>query len=458
MPRILPAGDDSRSVEAIISELARVSVTAAHARRRLGLVLASYVIVLTLVMTLLPFDFQSPDRWRMVGYAGIQDLIVNLALFIPIGFFCRFARIGREDRWAMAALFGGLALSGVIELLQVFEPVRSPSLLDVGLNGLGAWAGAFLYDAARRALDQQERRIGVLALDLPLVGMLYLLIPLLWLAGLTRPDGPGGGVLELLPGFTGAVIFAAIDRHHLRAERRIPWWAAPAAASAWFALGIVPTWRGSPSALVAAILGLGIVTALFSRILFEVDPANRRYERVTLGRALPSLIVYIGLLHLWPLEQLSWSWTARFAFNPTASRLSDLPILSLIGLISAFSVLGYAIAEARGRRGESTMVGSINVLGLGLLGATLLGAARGFHPLYGLSVAEVLLAAPATMVGAAVYWLTRGYVRSLVKERELVAALGDATAPVTVSSPGRAVPTGYHSADTARQLTHRISR
>jgi VanZ family protein len=87
------------------------------------------------------------DDWDQMRFHSL-DVIVNIAGFIPFGFFfciylsrARYARPLSNVFWTAVL---SAALSLVIELLQVFIPSRSSSLTDLLCNALGGLVGAMV--------------------------------------------------------------------------------------------------------------------------------------------------------------------------------------------------------------------------------------------------------------------------------------------------------------------------
>jgi VanZ family protein len=77
--------------------------------------------------------------------ASRADLLTNLLVYLPLGLLIGLRRREHGPAGAVGrAALAGLALSTALECLQAFLPERTPSLLDVGLNGAGAGAGALL--------------------------------------------------------------------------------------------------------------------------------------------------------------------------------------------------------------------------------------------------------------------------------------------------------------------------
>ncbi len=85
-----------------------------------------------------------PGLCLTCGSRGSADVLLNIALFMPLG--AALARRGRTV--ARLALYAAL-LSGAIELSQFFIPGRDPTIGDVVANTLGAVLGGLLFLHAR---------------------------------------------------------------------------------------------------------------------------------------------------------------------------------------------------------------------------------------------------------------------------------------------------------------------
>lgn len=94
-------------------------------------------LLLILLATLIPIGAAPP---RFETRLDPADVLVNLALFVPLGY-----ALIRSGRRRMRVLLAALALSGSIELLQgLLIPGRRGSGADVALNAAGAVAGSFI--------------------------------------------------------------------------------------------------------------------------------------------------------------------------------------------------------------------------------------------------------------------------------------------------------------------------
>ena len=94
-----------------------------------------------------------------------QDIGVNIAGFIPYGFF--FAILWSElhviKHPSVTTVFVGLLISLTIEVLQVFLPTRSSGSTDLITNTLGAAMGVMIYRSglAKRLLTSVRQKFGM---------------------------------------------------------------------------------------------------------------------------------------------------------------------------------------------------------------------------------------------------------------------------------------------------------
>ena len=100
-------------------------------------------LLLILLATLTPGQW-SVTKGRAQGQdVGIADILLNVALFAPLG-----AALGHRGRSAARALLIGALLSGSIEIIQLAVPERDTSLGDVLSNAVGTIVGWVLRRTA----------------------------------------------------------------------------------------------------------------------------------------------------------------------------------------------------------------------------------------------------------------------------------------------------------------------
>ena len=187
---------------------------------RLATALLAYVAAITAVVTLLPFQFAVPSQPRVMLSGGLVDVLANVALFLPLGFLYAVARQDANVAPHKIALVA-VAVSASIESIQIFEVTRYASLSDVVANGAGAYVGAALQRGFSRRIAMDAKTVGRLSLELPLMGLVYLLIPLLWLDGLAVAETATPLWPLFALGLFGASLLAATQRHHFGPHHRV---------------------------------------------------------------------------------------------------------------------------------------------------------------------------------------------------------------------------------------------
>jgi len=357
------------------------------------------------IITLVPFAFRVPEHWRLTGFVTLSDLVQNVALFVPLGFAVAFAG-GR-------AIVVGAAASLTVEMLQLFVPGRYASPLDLATNTLGAWLGAALYRSLAGAVGRRHQGAGVRALDLPLMGSVYLIVPLVWLVGLSHGSEIGRLWLVSFPLLGGAIVLGSMSRHYLE-PRGMSRAVGAFAATGWAALALLPGWHQSWRAVAALSLAAGAVTALLAWLVAHREAVGRRFEIVTVRRAVIPLVVFLAVAGAWPVDALEPGWSWSLGWSRTTHALARESILQVLELCAGSAVIGYLIAESRSRAVEPAER-TRWVLGLmALTMALALELLRSVHPHRGGSVAEAGLLFAATGFGGLLYARQRAYVLALL--------------------------------------------
>jgi glycopeptide antibiotics resistance protein len=377
----------------------------------LGIGLLAYFLFVIVVITLLPFRFQWPTRLHVLWRWELFDTVANVCLFLPLGFLARLVWKDGCDRWGLRVIGFGMAFSVSLELVQLCLRGRYSSLVDVLANGLGTWIGILLYDGVERRLT--ERLVGQLALELPLMGLFYLLIPLLWLDGFAIGSHVSRLWFAPLLGLCGGSLLAAVWMHRLRPAGVLSANALTVVAGVWFLIGSLPGFVKRPGFLVLCSVGIGLAVRLLVAWPWLPSGSERRFELSTLRRIGPLYMIYMGLLALWPWFWAPGPWSARLGFAEVADRPGVIPTLRELEYIAAFTLFGYMMAEYRGRHDEPLPKILLWLLVCGTVGGGWLEVARGFHPIHVASLAHLTVAIGATLYGGILYRLQLAAVQRL---------------------------------------------
>jgi glycopeptide antibiotics resistance protein len=113
-------------------------------RQRLGALLWIALIV----AAVLPWtSWQDHAHWTKIGWwpfisppVRIRDIVINLALYVPLGYL--LARAAPSRLVWLRVLGLSLVLSIATEATQIYSHSRFPSATDVAVNVIGAAIGA----------------------------------------------------------------------------------------------------------------------------------------------------------------------------------------------------------------------------------------------------------------------------------------------------------------------------
>jgi len=384
----------------------RIALFTNQTGQRLAAAILGYIVLLIFLFTWNPFYLAQPDNLNLSLRIGPRDAIRNVILFLPVGFLYRLTRGSKPG-----AILLGLGISAIAEVGQLFMPARTPSFIDLGMNTLGAWLGAILHDLVSARIAMSPRQFGNLALEVPLMGLLYLLVPLLWVNRLITDD-ISRWLLTGLIGLCGAIVLSDTFQQ---------WWGPPSfrslgrvaiAATTWFFVGMGPSLIAQPALGFISLIGIAILTAALAAI--PRPTTDHRFERATLIRLIPIFIIYLFFSALWPPFQPILPWHGTFG-------LTDHPVLDdvtinfrLLEHLAAFTVLGYISAEWRGRAELSWRRDLPRLLIIATISALNLEALIGFQSGSGASLLRAIIAICGALFGGAIYHLQRDHVRFLL--------------------------------------------
>jgi VanZ family protein len=388
---------------------------------RLGGAVLAFVTAVVGAITLQPFRFAWPEHVVVMLWAGWFDALANVALFVPLGFVFALTRAARRPGGPgggtlARALIGGALASLAIEVAQLFEPGRFPSPVDVATNALGALLGAWVHARAARRLGADTPLVGRLALELPVMGLVYVTLPLCTLAAVSTAatDAPAiAGVspravaLALLAVFGGSLL-GTVQRRQLGPALTLGPAGAGLVAAGWFLVGALPAAATAPRALaLGTALAAGVAWDVGRRATWPPS-AERRFEAEALALAAP---FFAGYLLLLPVGDPP--------LGPDAS--TRLGIMRQVETLAAFTVGGYLLAEAGGRR-QLRYRHTAWLVGLaGAAAAATLAGVRAWHGVESASALAIAMHAVAAAYGGWLYHLQRAHVKALVDARKRLA-------------------------------------
>ena len=156
---------------------------------------------------------------------------------------------------------------------------------------------------------------------------------------------------------------------------------------------------------------LGAVSQLLARVLKAGERAERRFELPTLKRLLPLYLIYLLLVAAWPTTVPLNEWQVFIDFQEFTSRERIVFIFRFVELIAAFTLLGYMIAQMRGRKNESGAKTLAWILLGALCASAITAVLKGPPPLIAATVFQTVGMTAACLYGAVIYRLQLAAIR-----------------------------------------------
>jgi hypothetical protein len=390
------------------------SVSTEATRARLSFVLLVYVVAMVALIQLAPFGFILPSDIHVVAVSDWRDAFDSVFLFVPLGFLYPLTRTSRRTSSVHVAL-GGALLGALIAAGRICEADRDVAIADVAASALGACVGGLLLEAVNHRTRASARLANRLSLEIPLAGLVYLLLGVLVATGFSAHDDIRRLLLVLPLGLLGARLLAGLQQHHFGPAHVLTARGMSLVAVGWMVLGVFPTLLRHPLFAVGCILFTGLATFYhLSRPVVHFK--ERRFEADVLKGAMPYVVVYFLDVALLPLAGGFERWHFQLGLaggNGDVAR----QVMQLLELVASLTLLGYLLAETRGRRELPFARVALRVAMECCCVAIAIEASRGFQRQVGASALECLLMVCAAVLGAGMYHHQRERVRWLLIHR-----------------------------------------
>lgn len=379
---------------------------------RLSRALLSYLVVVIAALLLVPFDFALPATYEFRFDTTPSGALAIFGMFVPYGFLTRRARAGSHGEHLVMVVLSAGMLALALETAQLFVPAARASVWHLVSAVAGAAIGGVACERVHHDVRTTAHAVQAMLLQLPLMGLVYLLLPVLWASAAAAQDDPSRLLLTLCVGLTGASILGSVARATRAFTPDRPWWAVPTVASVWSVLGMLPAvlvdWR-------LTICGVLVVVAFASWRGRWSAPVfvERRYETRALLVAAPFMALYFILADVWPGHSFRTHPLVHLGMPMTEQGLAmALPLLEM-GI--AFTVLGYMLSEYRGRSELSFRQSGIGVVSWTCIIVLVTEAARSVFGYEGASLLRAALCVCAATAGSGLYHLQRDHVKVLAR-------------------------------------------
>jgi hypothetical protein len=430
-------GRRSSTFESIRTSARRVSAkilnplrSTSASRARLSRELLLYWLGIVAIIILAPLRFVDPPG---------AYVIARVLLFVPLGFLFPLTLQGRNPKPLPVALLG-LLLGGALAAIPPYDADPVTIAVDVIASALGAGVGAYLLQAANRRIASSGRLAGRLSLEIPLVALIYMLLPaLLTTSLLAALDSPTAWLrsVALVPlGLLGARLIAAVHEYHFAPAGVLRRRSVVAVAAGWMILGVFPVMLQEP-AVGLGLVGLVALTTFraTSTPVVHLGGVERRFEADTIRKSVPSLAAYFVIMTAIPLAAGFGEWSMDLGLTGSHGDAAG-QLIALLAPIASLALLGYLLAEARGRRELSFRKTLPRIVAECAGVALAMEVTAGFAGDDGFSLLQFAAAIGAGVLGAGIYHSQRERLQSiLIPQRApkgpMLTNIGRAVARVT---------------------------
>ena len=391
----------------------RLESTAAS-RARLSLVLLVYSVAMVAMVQLAPFGFVLGFDARWAANSGWRDVLTSFLLFVPLGFIYPLTRLRRTTPPLQVAMWGGV-IAMFIALGRSFELERDTALFDILASAIGAGIGGKLLNLVNERTRASARLAHRLSLEIPLIGLIYLLLPLVIATSVSAGDDVRR-LLMLLPlGFLAARLLSGVQEHHFGPARVFTARTMCLIATGWMTLGVFPAMLHYPVLATGIVLLVGVAT-LYDSSLPAVHGSERRFEADILKSAMPYVLVYFLDVVFLPLAAGVDGWHFHFGLTGGQGDLAR-QIVHLLEPVTSLVLLGYLLAETRGRREMPFRNVAMRIALECAAVAAAIELSRAFQRQVGGSAVELMLLVCAGVLGASMYHHQRERVRWMLINR-----------------------------------------
>ena len=348
---------------------------------------------------------------RITGflYFEFKDSIKNIILFIPIGFL--LSSIFNDKKKYLKSFLFGLLFSSFIEFNQLFIPTRTPGFSDILTNSVGSLLGCIGYDIIKKNLQRKSKFL--IHLSIPVMNIVIMLIPMLWLCSFAAGYETGRLWLLLLLGLMGAILVSEVFINRISDKMTIYMVYFIIMFIGWYMVGVFPSLIKYPKRLLGFAILLSIY--IFFRMKFGSKSGNdKRFELQTLKKVIPVFSIYILILSQWPLRLPIFDFHVFILPKITIERHYFLEIYRFIEYFATFTLIGYFISEYVNRYYNHHNKISRVIFWI-LTIAAILEILRGFHPLHAATLFHFVLAVIWGLFGSLIYVMQLYYFKMVLE-------------------------------------------
>jgi hypothetical protein len=235
----------------------------------------------------------------------------------------------------------------------------------------------------------------------------------MWLNGLATGEEQARLWLLLLLGIMGAGVISSVYVHRFKPAARIGYTKLTVLTMSWFFLCSLPQLIIFPLKIVSFGTAVVLFVQILARIIRAGNRHDKRFEIPTVKKLLPVYMIYLLLVAAWPTTISAGQWQHNIIFEELVFKERIVFTFRFIEFIAAFTLLGYMIAEIRGRKNEAIKKTLGWTFFISAAAAIFIEVLKTYPALNGINILSIIIIISACLYGAAIYSLQLAAIERL---------------------------------------------
>jgi hypothetical protein len=203
----------------------------------------------------------------------------------------------------------------------------------------------------------------------------------------------------------GSVIIGAVYVHRFKHDGGVGYTKLSAFTMGWFGLSSLPALFFFPAKVACFMAAALVVVLAIARLGNAGSTSEKRFEIPTIKKILPVYLIYLLLIEFWPAALPAGEWPFADAYRELAFQERISVTFRFIELIAAFTLLGYMIAEIRGRKDETADKTLGWTFGISAITSILIETLKAYPVISSINLYAVGYVIAACIYGAVIYRL-----------------------------------------------------
>jgi hypothetical protein len=235
----------------------------------------------------------------------------------------------------------------------------------------------------------------------------------MWLNGLATGEEIARLWLLLLLGIIGAGVICSVYINRFKHAGNIGYTKLSFFTMCWFVLCSLPVLVKFPLQIMVSGFAVVIIVQILARLFKKRNSHEKRFEIPTIKKLLPFYMIYLLLLAAWPTTIAAGEWQHNIIFQELVFEERIVFTFRFVELIAAFTLLGYMIAEMRGRKNKRVEKTLAWTFFIAVATAIFIEVLKTYPTLSSISILSIVIIISASIYEAVIYRLQLSAIKRL---------------------------------------------